>query len=84
MKKLAFIIIVFLFSVPAIAQDTVQNVTLRIMQLQAQQSYNNSLILDLNRKALSFDQEIAQQRAKLQELNKPAPKAEPKAEKLGE
>ena len=72
MKKLALIIIVLFFiSAPAIAQDIdqqIQQVNIKILQLSAQRDFNNQLILDFNRRALTIDQqiqELGQQRQKL-------------------
>ena len=86
MKALALIIIaLFLFSAPAMAQDVdqqIQQANIKIIQLGAQRDYNNALILDLNRKALNFDQQIQQQRDILQQLmSKKAAKTEVEGEK---
>ena len=86
MKTLALIIIaLFFISVPAMAQDVdqqIQQANIKIIQLGAQRDYNNALILDLNRKALNFDQQIQQQRDILQQLmSKKAVKTEVEGEK---
>ena len=71
MKKLIIIITLLLFAVPAIAQDIdqqIQSVNIKILQLSAQRDFNNQLILDFNRRALTIDQqiqELGQQRQKL-------------------
>ena len=85
MKKFLIIITVLLFSLPVIAQDTAQQIqqaNIKIIQLGAQRDYNNALILDLNRKALNFDQQIQQQRDILQQLRaKNAGKSDVEGEK---
>ena len=85
MKTLALIIIALFLAVPAMAQDVdqqIQQANIKIIQLGAQRDYNNALILDLNRKALNFDQQIQQQRDILQQLmSKKAVKTEVEGEK---
>ena len=68
MKQIC-IVLVILFSVSmAWAQEDVQDISKRIIRLAAQRDYNNSLILDLNRKALDIDNEIRRLQIELQEL----------------
>ena len=67
MKQISIVLLAILFSATAWAQD-VQDVSKQILRLAAQRDYNNSLILDLNRKALDIDNEIRRLQVELQKL----------------
>ena len=75
MKKLIITLgAVFCLSTVAFTQATDQQLQNKIVQLRAQKAYNDALILDLNRKAFTFDQEIQQTTQVLRKLRQAVPK----------
>ena len=68
MKQICIVLVILFSATLVMAQDDVQDVSKQILRLAAQRDYNNSLILDLNRKALDIDNEIRRLQVELQKL----------------